>query len=128
MPTRDPGAMPVTSATARICAGVPYRRAPLGPTQTPIGTASRVDPAHQLRHGVVAHHRAAGVDLEDERLAPLLLGSVDRVADLGDDDLVEQPAHLQHVDLRDHDVGVVLSGSRRGEHAGSADGGEHGDQ
>ncbi len=36
-PTRDPGAMPVTSATARSCAGEPYRRAPDGPTHTAIG-------------------------------------------------------------------------------------------
>ena len=39
-PTRDPGAMPVTSATASSWAGVPYRRAPDGPTQTAIGSGA----------------------------------------------------------------------------------------
>ena len=39
-PTRDPGAMPVTSATASSWAGVPYRRAPDGPTHTAIGSGA----------------------------------------------------------------------------------------
>ena len=37
-PTRAPGAMAVTSATASICAGSPYAREPLGPTQIATGT------------------------------------------------------------------------------------------
>ena len=34
---RAPGAIAVTSATANICAGNPYARAPLGPTQIATG-------------------------------------------------------------------------------------------
>ncbi len=75
-------------------------------------------------------HGATGVDLKDQRLAVVVVGAVDRGTDLRDDDLVEQPVHLQHVDLGDLDLGgaVVLGGGRLGEHRCDADGGEHGDQ
>ncbi|CAB4675347.1 unannotated protein [freshwater metagenome] len=36
-PIRAPGAIAVTSATANICAGNPYAREPLGPTQIATG-------------------------------------------------------------------------------------------
>ena len=94
--------MPVTSATARICAGVPYRRAaPAGPTQTPIGSGASAISLQQLGHHVVTDDGAARVDLQHERLRALLVGPFDGVADLVDDDVVEQPADLQHVDRTD---------------------------
>ena len=43
-----PGAIPDTSATASSWAGVPYRRAPDGPTQMATGTLERGDALHQV--------------------------------------------------------------------------------
>ncbi|MEJ7720175.1 MAG: hypothetical protein WKF58_06870 [Ilumatobacteraceae bacterium] len=59
------------------------------------------DVLEQLLHRVAPDHGAATVDLEDQRLRAVLVGAADGVADLGDEDLVHQPAHLLHVDGRD---------------------------
>ena len=59
------------------------------------------DPLQQLGHHVVADDGAPRVDLQHQRLRALLVGPLDRVVDLVDDDVVEQPADLQHVDRAD---------------------------
>ena len=65
------------------------------------------DQLQQLGHHVVADDGTTRVDLQHERLRALFVGPFDRVADLTDDDVVEEPADLQHVD-RAHSCVVVL--------------------
>ena len=47
---------------------------------------------------VVADHRAAGVDLQDQGLGAVGLGAVDGRVDRVDDDRIDESADLQHVD------------------------------
>ncbi len=100
----------MTSATARICAGVPYRRAAPGRADPDTDRKWSVgDLLQQLGHHVVTDGGTPRVDLQHERLRALFVGAFDGVADLVDDDGVEQPADLQNVDRAD--LRVVL---RRG--------------
>ena len=136
LPTLAPGAMPVTSATTSSCAGAPYRWAPVGPTHRPIGTgeASTERISSTIRSSSTT--ATLRVDLEDEGLAAVVDRPADRRLDLVGEDLVEQPRHLQHVDVGDHRAGVVgravvavvLRRRRRSEDSESGDGGEQGDQ
>ena len=56
------------------------------------------DGAEQLLHPLVADHRAAAVDLNDQRLGVGSHGVVDGALDGLDDEAVEQPADEKHVD------------------------------
>ena len=103
-----PGAMPVTSATARIWAGAPYRRAPVGPTHTPIGTGDSA--IRSISAAISASLTTAPRESTWRTSAWLCLSTaaVDRVADRFDHDVVEQAVDLEHVDRLDLRPGRLL--------------------
>ena len=118
-PRRVPGAIPVTAAAPRSCAGVPRARAPLGPTQMPTEDLRVVDPLGQLGHRLAGHRRARRVHLQHHGLRPGPLGGVEGPLHLVDHDLVDQPGHLDHVDRRRRGRGGLGPGVGRADQGGS---------
>jgi hypothetical protein len=82
-----------------------------GPDPDPDRHGSGGDADEEIFDHVVVDHGAVAVDLEDQCLGTVLLGPVDRLVDLVDEDRVDVPADLQHVDPSNgiSGPGIVLS-------------------